>query len=187
MGTAARRGRTMEAAPGVAAHRERLMSSKTLLARAERAVPCWEQPIPCLPASARPCSQVRGCAIPFPSPVPRCSPAPEECVCCAGAHPCRTGSSRALHGRACSCTNYFISSPQHTARCQKNTTVQSVCEDVKACPEPSKYRCAGSARRPLARAAWSTMQQQSALPALRAGMWGAGRDLGGSALAFSLL
>lgn len=78
---------------------------------------------------------------PSTSAVPCCFPSRKECVCYTPAHPCAR-SSPSLHGRACSCSRYFISSPQHSARCQKNTTVQSVCGDVKACPEPSKYRCA---------------------------------------------
>lgn len=78
---------------------------------------------------------------PSTSAVPCCFPPHKECVCYTPAHPCAR-SSPSLHGRACSCSRYFISSPQHRARCQKNTTVQSLCGDVKACPEPSKYSCA---------------------------------------------
>lgn len=78
---------------------------------------------------------------PSTSAVPCCFPPRKECVCYTPAHPCAR-SSPSLHGRACSCSRYFISSPQHTARCQKNTTVQRLCGDVKACPEPSKYSCA---------------------------------------------
>lgn len=78
---------------------------------------------------------------PSTSAMPCCFLPHKECVCYTPAHPCAR-SSPSLHGRACSCSRYFISSPQHSTRCQKNTTMQSVCGDVKACPEPSKYRCA---------------------------------------------
>lgn len=40
--------------------------------------------------------------------------------------------------------------PTTRALCQENTTVQNICEDVKACPEPSKYRCARASKAPAA-------------------------------------
>lgn len=44
----------------------------------------------------------------------------------------------------------FYLIPTTRALCQKNTTVQNICEDVKACPEPSKYRCAKASEAPAA-------------------------------------
>lgn len=44
----------------------------------------------------------------------------------------------------------FYLIPTTRALCQENTTVQNSCEDVKACPEPSKYRCARASKAPAA-------------------------------------